>query len=106
MVVPSYYILTSYVLDLKHAYLDMLRAYHWILFYTLINMVFPCEMLIDYHTKKFSHLNTLMRFITSTAVLGFDPEKNKNKLNFFTSSYDHTEQYIKTPRISHLCVIV
>ena len=62
MVVPSYYILTSYVLDLKHAYLDILRAYHWIPFYTVINMVFPCEMLIDYHTKKFSHLNTLMRF--------------------------------------------
>ena len=32
-------------------------------FYAVIYVVFPSEMFIDYHTKKFEHLNTLKRFI-------------------------------------------
>ena len=39
----------------------------------------------------------------STGVLGFDPEKITTSWIFCTSSYDHTEQLIKTPQSSHPC---
>ena len=43
--------------------------------------------------------------VLSTGVLSLDPEKNNHKLIFFTSSYDHTEQTVKTPQKSQPCVI-
>ena len=30
---------------------------------------YPCEMLIDYHTKKLGHLNTLKRFNGSFSII-------------------------------------